>query len=58
MRLFILFYLIFISIVVHSQISLNTTGAAPHPSAAWDIQYSDKGILIPRVNLTQTTLQK
>ncbi len=55
MRLFILFYLIFISIVVHSQISLNTTGAAPHPSAAWDIQYSDKGILIPRVNLTQTT---
>ncbi len=37
------------------QISLNTTGNPPDNSAAWDIQYSDKGILIPRVSLSSTT---
>ncbi|MCX7863390.1 MAG: hypothetical protein N2449_10395, partial [Bacteroidales bacterium] len=54
MRIIFLILILF-NISGFSQISLNLTGTAPDASAAWDIQFSDKGILIPRVSLTQTT---
>ncbi len=54
-ELYVLFIFMFLLCSTQEQISLNTTGEAPDASAAWDIQYSDKGILIPRVSLTQTT---
>lgn len=36
-------------------IGINTTGATPDASAGLDIDYPNKGLLIPRVSLTQTT---
>ncbi len=36
-------------------VGINTTGATPNASAALDIDYPDKGLLIPRVALTSTT---
>lgn len=36
-------------------IGINTTGATPDVSAGLDIDYPNKGLLIPRVSLTQTT---
>ncbi len=38
-----------------AQIALNTTGNDPHSSAALDIDYSNKGLLIPRVALISET---
>ncbi|HOV84070.1 MAG TPA: tail fiber domain-containing protein [Paludibacteraceae bacterium] len=35
--------------------SINTTGAEAHSSAGLDIDFSNKGLLIPRVALTSTT---
>jgi len=35
-----------------AQMSINTTGAEAHPSAGLDIDFSNKGLLIPRVALT------
>ncbi|MCX7863389.1 MAG: hypothetical protein N2449_10390 [Bacteroidales bacterium] len=37
--------------VSFAQISINNTGNNPHPSAALDIDFSNLGLLIPRVNL-------
>ncbi len=37
----------------YSQVGLNTTGANPDSSAALDIDFPDKGILIPRLTTTQ-----
>lgn len=36
-------------------IAINTTGAAPNTSAGLDIDFSNKGLLIPRVSLTSAT---
>jgi len=36
-------------------VGINTTGATPNPSAALDIDYTNKGLLIPRVSLTSNT---
>lgn len=36
-------------------VGINTTGTTPDASAALDIDYPDKGLLIPRVALTSTT---
>ena len=36
-------------------VSINTTGAAPNASAGLDIDFTNKGLLIPRVALTITT---
>ena len=54
----LLFSLTFLSISfcsVAQNVGINTTGATPDPSAALDIDYTDKGLLIPRVALTSTT---
>ncbi|NSW45670.1 MAG: hypothetical protein HPY79_07645 [Bacteroidales bacterium] len=37
------------------QIAINTTGNAPDGSAALDIDWSGKGLLIPRISLTSST---
>ena len=37
-------------------VGINTTGAIPDPSAALDIDYANKGLLIPRVALTSEYL--
>ncbi|MCX7697673.1 MAG: DUF2341 domain-containing protein [Bacteroidales bacterium] len=36
-------------------VAISPIGSQPHPSAALDIQFTDKGILIPRVSLNSTT---
>jgi len=38
-----------------AQISLNLTGAAPNTSAAFDVDFSNLGVLIPRVELTSVS---
>ena len=48
--------ILFLNSQVLAQISLNTTGNPPDNSAAFDIDFPDKGLLIPRVALVQTTL--
>lgn len=55
MKTRILLLFIAISTLSHmafSQVAINGSGADPHGSAALDISASDKGILIPRVNIT------
>jgi len=36
-------------------IGINSTGAIPNASAGLDVNFTNKGLLIPRVALTQTT---
>jgi len=52
-----LFLLFFAAISSNAQnIGINATGAAPVTSAGLDVDFTNKGILIPRVALTTTTL--
>jgi len=39
----------------YAQVAINTTGANPDASAGLDVSFTNKGLLIPRVALTQTT---
>jgi hypothetical protein len=57
--LFIVISFIIISIFktnAQQNVAINTTGAAPDASAILDISSTNKGLLIPRVALTQTSL--
>jgi hypothetical protein len=36
-------------------IGINTTGTPPHPSAGLDVDFNNKGLLIPRVAITSYT---
>ena len=45
----------FSTFALAQNVGINTTGATPDASAALDIDYPDKGLLIPRVALTSTT---
>ena len=47
--------MLFINSIKAQNIGINTTGALPDPSAALDVDYTDKGVLIPRVSLQSTT---
>jgi len=38
-----------------AQVAINTSGATPDASAGLDVSFTNKGVLIPRVALTQTT---
>ncbi len=40
---------------VFSQISISISGNPPHSSAGLDVDFNDRGLLIPRVSLSQTT---
>jgi hypothetical protein len=51
------FLLSTISIAMFAQnVGINATGAAPAPSAGLDVNFTDKGILIPNVALTALNL--
>ncbi len=45
----------FVSLSFSQNVGINTTGATPNPSAALDIDYTNKGLLIPRVPLVSNT---
>ena len=46
----------FISVLAVSQnVGINSTGAAPNTSAILDVDATNKGLLVPRVNLLNTT---
>jgi polyhydroxybutyrate depolymerase len=51
----LLFLLMLICQIPFAQIGINSTNSAPAPSAMLDISSSNKGLLIPRVNLLSTT---
>jgi hypothetical protein len=40
---------------IAQNVGINATGAAPNASAILDVEATDKGFLIPRVALTQTS---
>jgi hypothetical protein len=55
MKLPILFILFLYAVVIRAQnVGINNANLAPDPSAGLDINYTDKGLLIPRVSLTGT----
>jgi len=46
--------LFLITVNSHAQgVGINSTGADPHPSSGLDIQFSDRGMLIPRLSTTE-----
>lgn len=51
-----LFVLIFVNEETRGQVSINSTGASADPSAGLDINFNNKGLLIPRLTKTQMTL--
>jgi hypothetical protein len=44
-----------INVFSQSGVAINSTGTDPDATAGLDVSYPDKGVLIPRVALTQTT---
>ena len=50
-----MFILLFCSQAALSQVGINPSGSSPHPSAGLDVSYPDKGLLIPRVLLLNTS---
>ncbi|GIV29153.1 MAG: hypothetical protein KatS3mg028_0219 [Bacteroidia bacterium] len=54
MKKYVLFSMLSITWSVHhaQNVGINSTGALPHPSAGLDVDFSNKGVLIPRVSLT------
>jgi len=52
---FLLALLIIYSSAVFAQIGFNNDGSQPDPSAGVDIKFSDKGLLVPRIALVQTS---
>ena len=54
-RLFFIIIILSIFGINYGQVSFSEGGDAPDPSAALDINYSNKGLLIPRVPLTSNT---
>jgi len=45
--------LLSVSNITFSQVSINEDGSPPHPSAGLEIQFTDKGVLLPRLNATE-----
>ena len=52
MKYFIYYLLLIATFSVSAQVSINTNGAAPDDSSMLDVQSTDKGILIPRMDET------
>lgn len=55
MKKFLLIYLLAFPLLGFNQIAINTTGNAPDASAALDVDWAGKGLLIPRISLTSNT---
>jgi hypothetical protein len=58
-RLIKVLYLLFIAILISQSgfsqnVAINVSGAPPNESAGLDVDFPDKGLLIPRVSLTNT----
>lgn len=53
--LFLLLLTVFFTVAHAQNVGINATGAAPNASAILDVSSTDKGFLIPRIALTQTT---
>lgn len=53
-QLVVLFSTLVASSVYSQNVSINTTGASPAASAGLDVDFTNKGLLIPRVALTAT----
>lgn len=51
----LLFILLFISHLTYAQVGINSSGTAPAASAMLDVSSTNKGLLIPRINLTSIT---
>jgi hypothetical protein len=55
-KIYCLLVVVLISMRGFSQnVAINPTGAAPNVSAGLDVDFPDKGILIPRISLTGTS---
>ena len=55
-----IFCFLFITLIISlsgfaQNVGINTTGNAPNPNAGLDVDFSNKGLLIPRVSLTNTS---
>jgi parallel beta-helix repeat protein len=48
--------LLSLQLAAQQNVAINTTGAAPDASAILDVSSTNKGLLVPRVALTQTSL--
>ncbi|MCX7768635.1 MAG: hypothetical protein N2110_06400, partial [Flavobacteriales bacterium] len=55
--LFLALYIFFSSRSVAQGVGVNTDGSNPDPSAILDVKATDKGLLVPRVHLTDVTSQ-
>ncbi|NMD00937.1 MAG: hypothetical protein GYA62_14630, partial [Bacteroidales bacterium] len=55
MKKYFFIYLLAFPFLGFNQIAINTTGNAPDASAALDVNWSGKGLLIPRISLTSNT---
>ncbi|MEO6132759.1 MAG: hypothetical protein ABIQ02_13000, partial [Saprospiraceae bacterium] len=53
MKQYLLIIFVFTTAFLHSQVSINTSGSAPHASAMLDITSTTKGVLIPRMTTTE-----
>ena len=54
-KLFFISMFILCSNYSYSQVAVNTTGNPPVSSAALDVDFSNKGVIFPRVALTSAT---
>lgn len=52
---FVAVFLLFTTNLKAQNIGINATGATPNTSAGLDIDFANKGLLIPRIALTSTT---
>lgn len=53
---YFMIFLLFISLTGFSQnVGINSTGAAPNSNAGLDVDFTNKGLLIPRLALTSTS---
>lgn len=50
--LFLIIIFLLLTLPGHSQVAVNTSGAQPNGSAILDVNANDKGLLIPRVEIT------
>lgn len=55
MKKFLITFLVALPFFGFTQIAINTTGNAPDASAALDVDWSGKGLLIPRLSLASNT---
>jgi hypothetical protein len=52
-KLMVLIIVLLVYIPIFAQIGINTTGNSPHSSAGLDVDFTNKGVLIPRMTQAQ-----